>query len=663
MWTPLPVVSVGPSSGRKLARRPSRRATSRTTSLSTTLRSAPARPSAGAIGISNWCGGELREEALRLHTRFLQGAHHAGRERAHPPLRLAARRAAPPAAPRAARTRARSSPAARAPELALEHVERLAQETPRAALPRAPVGLDDVAQQQLEAGRTPDPARTRVAGSGSRRRSPVEPNGFGSASGPSGVSAWSAGYPADAPAMLAASSSAASERPRTMRTEVAAHERDELDLAHARTTVPLSQMASRRPSPATASRVRSASAARDHDEHPALGHVAPLERRGQPLARLQVHAPVPERGVGVGDRVQVAGRPRHAADDDARSAPPASRARGPSWRRRRAGRTSSRLHARMRAPQVMGREVGDQRSPAARSRRAARTARRGSRRSTVRRAGARPAVPRRAPRSPPARPRRWCPTRPRRRSRGSPGGSRDGPFRRAAGSRGRSRSRSRRRAPRRPGPAARRRARRCPPPRSASEPQKAPHRSSRWGSSRSCSASSSRAPGSSVSCSVVCSVPATAIVARGSRAPAGQTLGDPGGVAVVEHQRVAVGVAEEGHVADAGVERVAVKAHALLFERLAGRFDVVDVQRDRVAGDVVLEAHFLGVDHAEREVAGLELGEVALGHVHRAPQAERRRRRTAPPARGRGSARAGNPPRCTSSSFVLICGPGLSVVG
>ena len=42
------------------------------------------------------------------------------------------------------------------------------------------------------------------------------------------------------------------------------------------------------------------------------------------------------------------------------------------------------------------------------------------------------------------------------------------------------------------------------------------------------------------------------------------TVALPRRVAVVEHQRVAVGVGEEGHVADAGVERVAGERHAAL---------------------------------------------------------------------------------------------------
>jgi hypothetical protein len=49
------------------------------------------------------------------------------------------------------------------------------------------------------------------------------------------------------------------------------------------------------------------------------------------------------------------------------------------------------------------------------------------------------------------------------------------------------------------------------------------------------------------------------------------------GVAVVQHQRVAVGIGEEAHVADAGVERVGLKFDTALFEGRACRRDVVDV--------------------------------------------------------------------------------------
>src|SRR5690349_3842723 len=49
-------------------------------------------------------------------------------------------------------------------------------------------------------------------------------------------------------------------------------------------------------------------------------------------------------------------------------------------------------------------------------------------------------------------------------------------------------------------------------------------------------------------------------------------------VAVVEHQRVAVGVGEERHVADPGVERVAHERHPALLQRLARGGHVLDVQ-------------------------------------------------------------------------------------
>src|SRR6476646_4727919 len=52
-----------------------------------------------------------------------------------------------------------------------------------------------------------------------------------------------------------------------------------------------------------------------------------------------------------------------------------------------------------------------------------------------------------------------------------------------------------------------------------------------------------------------------------------------GGVTVVEHQVVAVGIGEEGHVADPGVERLTVELDALGFELRSRRGDVVDVQR------------------------------------------------------------------------------------
>ena len=92
------------------------------------------------------------------------------------------------------------------------------------------------------------------------------------------------------------------------------------------------------------------------------------------------------------------------------------------------------------------------------------------------------------------------------------------------------------------------------------------------------------------------------------------TLGHPGRVAVVEHQRVAIGVGEDRHVADGGVDGVAGERDAALLERRARRGHVLDVQRDVVGvGLERADAHALRIDDAQRDGAGLELGEVALG--------------------------------------------------
>src|SRR4051812_14702632 len=76
-------------------------------------------------------------------------------------------------------------------------------------------------------------------------------------------------------------------------------------------------------------------------------------------------------------------------------------------------------------------------------------------------------------------------------------------------------------------------------------------------------------------------------------------FGDARRIPAVEHQRVAVGVGEERHVADARVERLAHELHAAGGELLACDRDVVDVQRDGVGIAVVLHAHLLRVVDAE----------------------------------------------------------------
>src|SRR5690349_24628547 len=80
------------------------------------------------------------------------------------------------------------------------------------------------------------------------------------------------------------------------------------------------------------------------------------------------------------------------------------------------------------------------------------------------------------------------------------------------------------------------------------------------------------------------------------------------GVAVVEHQVVAVGVVEEGHVADARVHDLADELDPLGFQLLARRGDVGDVQRRRcvlLRGE--LHPHPLRLPDAETRVARPEL--------------------------------------------------------
>src|SRR5258707_7060585 len=81
----------------------------------------------------------------------------------------------------------------------------------------------------------------------------------------------------------------------------------------------------------------------------------------------------------------------------------------------------------------------------------------------------------------------------------------------------------------------------------------------------------------------------------------------PRGVTVMEQEGVAVRVAEEGHVADAAVDRLAVELDALRLELGPCRFDVADVEADRMAAGLELAADRGGVHHLQGEAAGLEL--------------------------------------------------------
>lgn len=76
----------------------------------------------------------------------------------------------------------------------------------------------------------------------------------------------------------------------------------------------------------------------------------------------------------------------------------------------------------------------------------------------------------------------------------------------------------------------------------------------------------------------------------------------------MQHQRVAVGVLEEGHVADAGVERVAAELHAARLQLGACLRDVRHVQRERMGARGVLRgAGGVGVEQLNGDGARLEL--------------------------------------------------------
>src|SRR5436853_7596905 len=87
-----------------------------------------------------------------------------------------------------------------------------------------------------------------------------------------------------------------------------------------------------------------------------------------------------------------------------------------------------------------------------------------------------------------------------------------------------------------------------------------------------------------------------------------------GRVPPVQHDLVPVGIGEEGHVADAGVEAVAVELDALLLELQPSLCDVGNAERE--AG--VVRAAELPSDRLEAEevekavVAELELGEARV---------------------------------------------------
>src|SRR2546427_108466 len=81
-------------------------------------------------------------------------------------------------------------------------------------------------------------------------------------------------------------------------------------------------------------------------------------------------------------------------------------------------------------------------------------------------------------------------------------------------------------------------------------------------------------------------------------------LGDARRGAVVQHERVAVGVGEERHVTHARVEDVAGERDAPLLERRARRRHVLDLQGEVVrVGLERPDAHALRIEHAQGDGA------------------------------------------------------------
>src|SRR5215210_376211 len=155
--------------------------------------------------------------------------------------------------------------------------------------------------------------RNPASPSGRRRRSPVEPHGFGSAIGPKGVSAWSAGTQPTPPSRRDSSSETGTERPRVRpdrsqwRKPTSSSPR--MIAPVRRAVVPVAQPEPRLPQPSGEGfgRGRPADA-----EHPAFVPVAPFERRRDCRCRLQVVAVPAKLRVGVAEDDEGAARTAHA---------------------------------------------------------------------------------------------------------------------------------------------------------------------------------------------------------------------------------------------------------------------------------------------------------------------------------------------------------------
>ena len=213
-WTPLPMPS-GSGRGEKVARRPSRRATSRTTSLTIAARSAAAMPSVGATSTSHWFGPYSGST--------ISGSAPAWRSAAitspakGSATRCAARVKGPSAGPGESSTSSCSKDATSRRPVSARRSSSAWRRNERGQASHGVPSVCTASDRAKSSGATPShrSTRTRAAGSGMRRRSPTDPHGFGSASGPKQQIAWLAGTQPTPVFSRSSKVAAGTERPRT----------------------------------------------------------------------------------------------------------------------------------------------------------------------------------------------------------------------------------------------------------------------------------------------------------------------------------------------------------------------------------------------------------------------------------------------------------------
>src|SRR5215212_2956375 len=360
-WTPLPTPS-GSLIGAKLALWPSRRATSRTTSRVAAARSAATRPPAGAQGISNcpspYSGRKISgsrpacpRAAITIGPKG-STSRWASNEKPGPDSRVG-----PRSKNSCSNEAARRSPVSRSSRASASFRSVRGQESQ--GLP----SMLAASQRKKCSGETSSRRSTLVSVAlwGRRRRSPLEPHGLGSAMGPNGVSAWSAGTHPTPVSRRDSSSEARTERPRfrpersQWRKPTSSSPHKILTPSVGQAVVPVAQPETSLPKPSVEGLGHGCLTGA---ERPAFLAVAPFERRRKRRGRLQVVAVPSELRVGVTEHDEGATRTAHARRD--RQEVPAIPIR--RWRLHLTSEQVVEQESRRRArpPQAPCAQVGDQ---------------------------------------------------------------------------------------------------------------------------------------------------------------------------------------------------------------------------------------------------------------------------------------------------------------